>query len=142
MRAAVFDVDRTLLPGTTAERLFVRRLWREGDLGWRQALAGMLFSVRRPGPALVLEWRAQRPYLRGLEYGRVAALARRCFEEDIRPRREPAQHPGRVAPDRHRMLLEHEVVALGQGVRKLPYEVRLVGAVGDQPLDLEVVCDV
>lgn len=86
MIAAVFDVDRTLLPGTTAERIFVRRLWREGELGWRQALAGLLFSARRPGPALLLEWREQRPYLRGLEHGRVASLARRCVDEEIRPR--------------------------------------------------------
>ena len=36
MNAAVFDVDRTLLPRTTAERILVRRLWREGELGWQQ----------------------------------------------------------------------------------------------------------
>lgn len=86
MRAAVFDVDRTLLPGTTAERIFVRRLWREGELGWRQALAGLIFTARRPRPSLAAEWRAYRPYLRGKEHGAVAALARRCFEEEIRPR--------------------------------------------------------
>lgn len=86
MRAAVFDVDRTLLPRTTAERLFVRLLWREGELGWRQALAGLLFTLRHPGRSLVAEWRVERPYLRGKEQQRVAALARRCFEEEIRPR--------------------------------------------------------
>ena len=86
MIAAVFDVDRTLLPRTTAERVFVRRLWRDGELGWRQALAGLLFSVKRPGPGLPGEWRAQRPYLRGLDHQRIAALARRCFEEELRPR--------------------------------------------------------
>jgi HAD superfamily hydrolase (TIGR01490 family) len=86
MRAAVFDVDRTLLPRTTAERIFVRRLWREGELGWRQALAGLLFSLQRPGPALLRDWRAERPYLRGLDARRIAALARRCFEDEIRPR--------------------------------------------------------
>jgi HAD superfamily hydrolase (TIGR01490 family) len=86
VNAAVFDVDRTLLPHTTAERILVRRLWREGELGWRQALAGLLFSIQRPGPALLLEWRAQRPYLRDLEHARIVEVARRCFEEEIRPR--------------------------------------------------------
>ena len=86
MKAAVFDVDRTLLPRTTAERLFVRRLWRDGELGWRQALAGLLFTVRRPGPSLLMEWRVHRPYLHGKEQPLIAALARRCFEEEIRPR--------------------------------------------------------
>lgn len=86
MKAAVFDVDRTLLPGTTAERIFVRRLWREGELGWGQALAGLLFTVRRPRPSLVAEWRAYRPYLRGKDQGTIAELAQRCFAEEIRPR--------------------------------------------------------
>lgn len=85
-RAAVFDVDRTLLPRTTAERIFVRRLWREGELGWPQALAALLFGVRRWPWTVAAEWRAQRPYLRGKEQPRIAALARRCFEEEIRPR--------------------------------------------------------
>ncbi|MCC6626776.1 MAG: HAD-IB family hydrolase [Chloroflexi bacterium] len=84
--AAVFDVDRTLLPGTTAERLFVRRLWRERLLGWRQALAGLLFSLQRLGPTLLADWRAQRPYLVGLDHDHVVALARQCFLEDVRPR--------------------------------------------------------
>jgi putative phosphoserine phosphatase/1-acylglycerol-3-phosphate O-acyltransferase len=86
VRTAVFDVDRTLLPGTTAERLFVRRLWREGEIGWRQVLAGLLFSLGRPRPALVMEWRAHRPYLEGKDCRTVAAVARRCFEQDIQPR--------------------------------------------------------
>lgn len=68
MRVAVFDVDRTLLPRTTSERIFFRRLWRDGELGWRQALAGLLFLARRPRPAVLAEWRADRPYLRGLEH--------------------------------------------------------------------------
>lgn len=86
MMAAVFDVDRTLLPRTTAERLFVRQLWREGELGWPQALAGLVFTVRRPRRSVLHDWRAERPYLRGKDQQRVAMLARRCFEEEIRPR--------------------------------------------------------
>lgn len=86
MRAAVFDVDRTLLPGATAERIFFRRLWREGELGWRQALAGLWFGARRPRRALVQEWRMHRPYLWGKDRAAIAALARRCVEEDIWPR--------------------------------------------------------
>lgn len=86
MKAAVFDVDRTLLPRTTAERLFVRRLWRERELGWAQALAGLLFTVRRPRRSLLHDWRVQRPYLRGKDQQTVTALAWCCFDEDIRPR--------------------------------------------------------
>jgi hypothetical protein len=56
--AAVFDVDRTLLPRTTAERIFVRHLWREGELGWRQALSALLFTARHPRPSLLAEKRS------------------------------------------------------------------------------------
>lgn len=103
MHAAVFDVDRTLLPATTSERLFVRWLWRERLLDWRQALAGVGLFLRQawrsPTPeaashadlptglsALLARWRAERPYLTGLDQSLLAQLARRCFVEEIQPR--------------------------------------------------------
>ena len=54
---------------------------------------------------------------------------------------EAAQQPNGVPPERHRVLLEHDVVALRERVRDLLDERSLVGAVRDDALDLVVVGD-
>ena len=41
--AAVFDVDRTLVPVTTTERLFIRYLLRTHVIGWSVAIKTALF---------------------------------------------------------------------------------------------------
>lgn len=86
---AVFDVDRTLLPGTTAERLFLRFLWEQRELGLRDALYTAWFSLRhvRPTPSRVMQnIRRHRPYLRGKDLARMQHLGAACFVRDIRPR--------------------------------------------------------
>ncbi len=86
---AVFDVDRTLLPGTTAERLFLRYLWEKRELGLREALLTAGFAVRhlRPTPSRIVQSiRRHRPYLRGKDLAEMQQLGADCFARDIRPR--------------------------------------------------------
>ena len=66
----------------------------------------------------------------------------RVDEPDVRPPAQAAQQAEGVAAERHRVLLQHEVVALRQRVRDLLDERGLVGAVRDDALDLVVVGDV
>jgi HAD superfamily hydrolase (TIGR01490 family) len=83
--AAIFDVDGTLIAGTTLERAFVRFLWRRGELGWRDLLrwiggmAEAFLTHRRPV-------KANKAYLRGKDASRIRRLARECFETEIEPR--------------------------------------------------------
>jgi HAD superfamily hydrolase (TIGR01490 family) len=86
MIAAVFDLDRTLLPSTTAERLFVRYLIEQRVLGLRALLETVRFSLTtglRDPIRLVKE---NRPYFRGVHVARMWLHGRRCFDEVIRSR--------------------------------------------------------
>ncbi|NLH49815.1 MAG: HAD-IB family hydrolase [Myxococcales bacterium] len=57
MRAAVFDVDRTLLDGMSGF-LFARHLWRTGALPWRgrwrSAKAMVLYRLGLAGPEIII----------------------------------------------------------------------------------------
>lgn len=86
MIAAVFDVDRTLLPGTTAERLFLRYLVRERVLGARAAIETLSFAVAGGQGHPFQAIREHRPYFRGQGSAGMKELGRRCFEDVIRPR--------------------------------------------------------
>lgn len=86
---AIFDVDGTLLPGTTAERLFLRFLARRGELDARAAWQTAWFVARRlypPGLAAVRGVREGRPYLAGKEVAAMERLGAECFAAEIRPR--------------------------------------------------------
>jgi HAD superfamily hydrolase (TIGR01490 family) len=87
--AAVFDVDNTLLPGATSERIFVSYLMRNGHYGTRATLATLAALVRhaRLGPFGAL--RTHRPYLRGRLAADVARLADEVFTTQILPRLSP-----------------------------------------------------
>jgi len=86
MIAAVFDVDRTLLPDTTAERLFLSYLIRERVLGIRAILETVRFVSVRGRNSPLMATRRHRPYLRGTNVDVISELGARCFEEKIRPR--------------------------------------------------------
>lgn len=81
--AAVFDLDNTLLPGTSAERLFVRFLIRKRLIGARVGVATLLAVLRymRQGPVTVL--RTRRPYLRGIEVERLRRLGEEAVSHAI-----------------------------------------------------------
>lgn len=85
--AAVFDVDRTLIPVTTTERIFIRYLARHRAIGPMSVLRTLLFMARRLPTASPFEAiRRQRAYLAGQSYEKMRRMARACFETDIKPR--------------------------------------------------------
>ena len=88
--AAIFDVDNTLLPGTTSERAFISYLIRNGQYGTRATLRTLATLIRHAhlGPFGVL--RTHRPYLRDRTVADVAQLADRVFATRILPRLAPA----------------------------------------------------
>jgi HAD superfamily hydrolase (TIGR01490 family) len=97
---AVFDVDRTLVPVTTTERIFIRYLFRKQVLGPRAVFRTLLFIARRLTQASPFEAiRRERTYLAGLPYAKIERLAHRCFETDIKPRLSKA---GLVAISDHK----------------------------------------
>lgn len=106
MIAAVFDVDWTILPGTSAERLFVRMLWRDGHLGLR-GLARMLVGFLKYLPDTTAA-RAERAYLRGRSVAEMEAVALACWQGRILPRLSPA---ALTAIERHRRQ-GHAIVLL------------------------------
>ncbi len=86
--AAIFDVDGTLIAGATLERIFIRFLWRQGELSWRDLFnwaiaAAQALVVGRP------RLKAVKAYLRGKDAARIRRLARECFETEIEPRLSP-----------------------------------------------------
>ena len=87
--AAIFDLDGTLLAGTSAERLWLQRALRARAvspfrlaLGAAQALAA--WASRRSASPF-----ERKPYLRG-DCRRWEELARVCVDTDIVPRLRPA----------------------------------------------------
>jgi putative phosphoserine phosphatase/1-acylglycerol-3-phosphate O-acyltransferase len=86
MIAAVFDVDRTLLPDTTAERLFLSYLVKERAVGARALFETLRFMAVKGRTNPVMATRRHRPYLRGARVELITDLGARCFEEKIRPR--------------------------------------------------------
>jgi HAD superfamily hydrolase (TIGR01490 family) len=86
--AAVFDVDRTLVPVTTTERIFIRYLLRHGNLRMKALLATALL-VLKSLPSRVSPFEAirrERAYLAGQRYDKMRKMAHDCFETGIKPR--------------------------------------------------------
>lgn len=83
--AAVFDIDNTLLPGTTSERLFIRHLIRHRHLGSRAAWGTLAAMARYAHLGPVRALRVHRPYLRGWLVERLAALSEEVFATTIAP---------------------------------------------------------
>lgn len=85
--AAVFDVDRTLVPVTTTERIFIRYLFRNRYLGLTAVARTSLYIFSQLPHSTPFETiRRQRVYLVGQPYEKMRTLARQCFESDIKPR--------------------------------------------------------
>jgi HAD superfamily hydrolase (TIGR01490 family) len=100
--ADVFDVDRTLVPVTTTERLFIRYLLRTHVIGWSVATKTALFVLRSIARQRITPFEAirrQRAYLRGLSYSKMQQVAQQCFDSDIKPRLSQA---GLDAIEEHR----------------------------------------
>ncbi|MEX2426239.1 MAG: HAD-IB family hydrolase [Thermomicrobiaceae bacterium] len=81
----MFDLDRTLLPETTAERIFIRHLVRERVLGISAAIRTGQYALRTGLRNAVMKIRADRPYLAGLHDAALWLHGRTCAREGILP---------------------------------------------------------
>ncbi|MBW1992381.1 MAG: HAD family hydrolase [Deltaproteobacteria bacterium] len=81
--AAIFDVDRTLVRGST-ERLFFKYLLRHQKLRATQAVAYLARLASNPE-----ERYRDKSYLKDLPVEEIQALARDCYREEIAPRLSP-----------------------------------------------------
>lgn len=120
MIAAVFDLDRTLLPGTTAERLLLRQLIRERVIGVREALRTARFAFTAGLEDAALRIRAERPYLIGLHDATLRFHGCRCVRDLILP---ALARRGVDCLERHRTAGHHIVLLSGS----LPYVVEPLG---------------
>ena len=85
MKLAIFDIDGTLVEGST-ERRFWRYLLKRGHQGPRQVVAYLLFWLRYLPVFGRLTAKKNKAYLYKLETARVRALAGRFVAEEILPR--------------------------------------------------------
>jgi HAD superfamily hydrolase (TIGR01490 family) len=80
--AAIFDVDGTLIAGDSLERIFIRFLWRRGELSLgdlaRMATGSLMTLIAGRSPL-----KANKAYLRGKDAAHIRRLARECFDEEI-----------------------------------------------------------
>jgi HAD superfamily hydrolase (TIGR01490 family) len=105
--AAIFDVDGTLLAGTSMERIFIGHLWRRGELGFRE-MAGALRGAADALAAGRSPIAANKGYLAAKDAARIAHHARDCFEAEIASR----LLPGAIARLRWHQQADHFVVLL------------------------------
>jgi HAD superfamily hydrolase (TIGR01490 family) len=106
-RWAVFDVDGTLLPGTSMERLLIRALVRERLVRFdgllRFACSAAVDWIRGGVPRLLTNKR----YLRGLAGDPVILVAERLVLDEVIPAipRQARREIGRLRRGGHRLLL-------------------------------------
>lgn len=86
MKAAIFDVDGTMLAGRlSSEALFVRYLFRSGMIGPRQAAQAGLFALVNAPRYGQHVFRKNKAYLAGLALDDVAATARDFVKGELDP---------------------------------------------------------
>jgi len=84
--AAVFDLDGTLLPGTSAERLLVPYLVKVGLVGARQLAAALEGVMALPVRGYHRAVRANKRYLRGVAAADLARCMGEFLDSVLRPR--------------------------------------------------------
>lgn len=84
--AAVFDLDGTLIHGTSAERLLVPWLVRRGVLGFRQLAAAAGLAAGLPVLGRTRALRRNKRWLTGVPTDRVLPLLDRFLDEVVEPR--------------------------------------------------------
>lgn len=84
-RAAIFDLDGTLIPLPSSERRFFRELWSRGLIdGRRGALFGLFFLLWLPRYGRDVS-RKNKAYLSGLPVADVEALGQRFAHKQLLP---------------------------------------------------------
>jgi putative phosphoserine phosphatase/1-acylglycerol-3-phosphate O-acyltransferase len=102
--AAIFDVDGTLIRRDSLERIFLKFLWRYGELDIRDFARLAAAALVAGGSA----WRSQKAYLKGKDATHLRRLARDCFEQEIVRR----LLPGAIERVRWHQRVGHSVILL------------------------------
>lgn len=84
-RLAIFDIDGTLVPGSSSEVRFVRYLWSQRMLGPRQLAAYAWFCLRYAPRYRRHVLQKNKAYLSGLAQARVRELATAFVRETLFP---------------------------------------------------------
>ncbi len=82
--AAVFDLDYTLIPRTSLERMFIRRLWERGDLKAGDLYRFMIAVLLREQGPLSQRIKTNKEYLAGKSIEETAGLAESFYQEVVR----------------------------------------------------------
>jgi len=83
MPIAFFDIDRTIIPGTSMERIFFRYLLRKGYIDTRDVIDTLWHILLHMWDTSGIALRSKRPYLRNKSYPVIEALAEQCFNDAI-----------------------------------------------------------
>jgi len=83
---AFFDVDNTIVPGLSIEVLFVRRLWTQGLIGFREFQKSLGYLLRHIPPFSLSPLRTHKLYLVGLLPQTIEPLAEEFISSIICPK--------------------------------------------------------
>lgn len=83
LRAAIFDIDNTLLKGHSSERIFIRYLFKKGIITFRDILRFLGIFLFKLLTFQGLCLKSNKAYLRGKDPSLIRNEARRCFKEHI-----------------------------------------------------------
>lgn len=85
VRAAIFDIDNTLLKGRSSERIFIRYLRARGIITFRDILRFIFTSLGNLITFRGLNYRRNKSYLKGKDSRVIEEAAKRCFKERVLP---------------------------------------------------------
>ncbi|MCK4349249.1 MAG: HAD-IB family hydrolase [Candidatus Krumholzibacteria bacterium] len=83
---AAFDIDGTILPRNSAERIFIKYLVNKGELRIADAVRYMMQLLMRLPRGWTDATKGNKSYLKGKSANRIDSLAEECFHEEIAPR--------------------------------------------------------
>ncbi len=83
---AAFDIDGTILPDNSAERIFIKYLIGKGELRIADAARYFMHLLARLPLGWIRATKGNKSYLKGKSSIRLAGLAEECFHDGIAPR--------------------------------------------------------
>ena len=82
---AAFDIDGTILPGNSAERIFIKYLIGKGELRLADGVRYAAYLVKKLSGGWIGATKGNKYYLKGKNTARIGSLAEMCFHEEISP---------------------------------------------------------
>ena len=85
MVVAFFDIDHTIICGTSMERAFLKYLFKSRYIKVSDILRTAVFICRHLFDSSGISIRSRRPYLQGKSVAVIESLAAQCFKKSILP---------------------------------------------------------